>query len=200
MFRRGRRHIGHAWPALRPWARSPLAPYARQELLRANRLMETGDFANAAVLYGQLARTLHDLGRLRQAGHLYLQAARARRLSGQIRPALDFYEQGLAIFAQAAMWEAFERAGSRAVEALRQQNQPQAADELAGWMQTTRPSHPPIGAAEPAEPASPRPRVARGTLPLKCPSCGATIRPDEVEWVDDLRAECDYCGSTLAAE
>ena len=195
MFRRGQRRIGRAWPAQRPGASSPLAPYARQELVRANRLMETGDFANAAVLYSQLARTLHDLGRLRQAARLYVQSARALRLSGQIKPALETYQQGLGLFVQAGAWQAFERVGGRALAELRQQNQSQAADELSSWIQTTRQSRPPESVVAAGGEAAPRKK-----LPLKCPSCGASVRPDDVEWIEDGYAECGYCGSTLAVE
>jgi hypothetical protein len=34
-------------------------------------------------------------------------------------------------------------------------------------------------------------------LPTYCPSCGATVRPDEVEWLDEVTAECAYCGSLV---
>jgi len=37
-------------------------------------------------------------------------------------------------------------------------------------------------------------------LPAKCPSCGGTVIPDEVHWVEDGRALCDYCGSILEAQ
>jgi DNA-directed RNA polymerase subunit RPC12/RpoP len=193
MFRRRGRRIGHVWPPLRPWARSPMDDHARQDLQRANRLMEIGDFTNAALLYEKLARKVHDLVRPRQAAHLYVQAARGRILAGQVQPGLELLEQGLSTFAQAGLWEAFERVGSRVVDELRQQNQPQAAQDLFKWMETMRTNHPPsITQVESKE--SPH-----RELPLKCPSCGATVRPDEVEWVDEDRAACEYCGSMLAA-
>jgi len=193
MWRRRRRMIGHVWPPLRPWARSPLGPRTRQDLQRANRLMEIGDFSNAAFLYEKLARKVHDLGRPRQAAHLYVQAARAKILADQVQPGLEILEQGLSTFSQAGLWEAFERVGSRAVDELRQQDQPQAAQDLVKWLESIRQNRPPSYA--PAE--------MKGTLhqalPLKCPSCGATVRPDEVEWLEEERAVCDYCGSMLAA-
>jgi len=194
MLRRGRRPLGHVWPKLRPWASSPLKADARQDLTRANRLMEIGDFTNASILYSLLARKVHDLGRPRQAAHLYVQAARARILSGQVKPAQDLFQQGLAIFAQAGLWEPFDRVGKRAVEELRQHNQPQAADDLARWMQSTGQNRPSTSAPGQTQDSSPR------SLPFKCPSCGATVRSDEVEWIDEAHAVCDYCGSTLAAE
>jgi len=42
-------------------------------------------------------------------------------------------------------------------------------------------------------------RAHRGTLPGKCPSCGAPIKPDEVNWVGRNSAECPYCGSVVTA-
>jgi hypothetical protein len=37
-------------------------------------------------------------------------------------------------------------------------------------------------------------------LPTHCPSCGAAVKPDEVEWLDDITAECGYCGSPVREE
>ncbi len=193
-MRRRRGMIGHVWPPLRPWARSPLEASTQQDLRRANRLMEIGDFANAAALFEKLARSVHDLGRPRQAAHLYVQSARARLLAGQVQPAVDTMKQGLSIFAQAGLWEPFDRTGNRAVNELRQHNQPQAAEDLTRWIQDVwqKRATPPA----PAESQAAAPRK----LPLKCPACGATVRPDEVEWADEQNAICNYCGSVLPAE
>jgi len=193
MWRRRRRMIGNIPPAQRPWARSPLEPRARRDLQRANRLMEIGDFTNAAFLYEKLARKVHDFGAPRQAAHLYMQAARANVLSGQLKPGLELLEQGLSTFAQAGLWQTFDRAGSRAVEELRQQDKPQAAQDLINWLESMCQNRPLSSTPVEMKGSSPR------ALPLKCPSCGATVRPDEVEWLDEQRAVCDYCGSMLTA-
>jgi hypothetical protein len=37
-------------------------------------------------------------------------------------------------------------------------------------------------------------------LPTHCPSCGAAVKPDEVEWLDEITAECGYCGSPVREE
>jgi hypothetical protein len=42
--------------------------------------------------------------------------------------------------------------------------------------------------------SGPRPK-----LPSTCPKCGAPVRSDEIEWIDDRSAECIYCGTTLQA-
>ena len=42
-------------------------------------------------------------------------------------------------------------------------------------------------------------RSQGGRLPAQCPSCYAPLRSDEVEWVEDDRATCTYCGSIVLA-
>jgi len=37
-------------------------------------------------------------------------------------------------------------------------------------------------------------------LPTHCSSCGAAVKPDEVEWLDEITAECGYCGSPVREE
>lgn len=36
-------------------------------------------------------------------------------------------------------------------------------------------------------------------LPLKCPSCGAEVSHEGVDWVGPLEAQCSYCGGTMRA-
>ena len=36
-------------------------------------------------------------------------------------------------------------------------------------------------------------------LPLKCPSCGAEVSHENVDWVGPLEAKCSYCGGTMRA-
>ena len=36
-------------------------------------------------------------------------------------------------------------------------------------------------------------------LPLKCPSCGAEVSHENVDWVGPLEAQCGYCGGTMRA-
>jgi hypothetical protein len=35
------------------------------------------------------------------------------------------------------------------------------------------------------------------TLPAACPQCGAPVRSDEIEWIDQQSAECGYSGCIL---
>jgi hypothetical protein len=36
-------------------------------------------------------------------------------------------------------------------------------------------------------------------LPEKCPSCGAAISQEGIDWTGPLEAKCSYCGGTLRA-
>jgi hypothetical protein len=36
-------------------------------------------------------------------------------------------------------------------------------------------------------------------LPEKCPSCGASISHEGIDWTGPLEAKCNYCGGTLRA-
>lgn len=44
------------------------------------------------------------------------------------------------------------------------------------------------------------PTLEQPKLPTKCPQCGGTVHPDEVEWHMNRTAECEYCGSILEAQ
>ena len=36
-------------------------------------------------------------------------------------------------------------------------------------------------------------------LPEKCPSCGAGLSHEGIDWTGPLEAQCNYCGSTVRA-
>ena len=36
-------------------------------------------------------------------------------------------------------------------------------------------------------------------LPDKCPSCGAAVSQEGIDWVGPLEAKCNYCGGTVRA-
>ena len=71
------------------------------------------------------------------------------------------------------------------------------AMEFEAWLNQTAPVRPEhLPDARPDQPVQkPAPR-----LPGKCPFCGACLRSDMVEWIDDASAECPYCGSAVPAE
>ena len=37
-------------------------------------------------------------------------------------------------------------------------------------------------------------------LPEKCPSCGASLSHEDIDWTGPLEARCNYCGGTVHAK
>lgn len=37
-------------------------------------------------------------------------------------------------------------------------------------------------------------------LPERCPTCGAAIASEGIDWVGPLEAKCNYCGGTVKAQ
>ncbi len=37
-------------------------------------------------------------------------------------------------------------------------------------------------------------------LPSKCPSCGAALSPEGIDWVGPMEAKCTYCGGVVHAK
>jgi len=42
-------------------------------------------------------------------------------------------------------------------------------------------------------------RTTTVRLPVECPSCGAQVAHEKVDWVGPLEAQCNYCGATIRA-
>lgn len=202
MFRRGplrpRRMIGMRRQA------APLAEIARQALQNAHRMMDAGDYIPAAETFERLAEGAQARGMLQRAPQLYLQAGRARLLANQPQKGYDLVRKGLLLLAQTERWGSLHRFGSAAVAQLSQLGQAEKATQLQSWLETMLKDHP--EALQEADIPSPAVGTKQaGTvqaaktprLPAKCPFCGANMRPNEVEWLDDQTGECPYCGSPI---
>jgi hypothetical protein len=51
--------------------------------------------------------------------------------------------------------------------------------------------------------ATPRPdgtEIRTVRLPERCPTCGAAISSEGIDWVGPLEARCNYCGGTVKAQ
>ncbi|MFW9806163.1 MAG: hypothetical protein ACFFFK_05490 [Candidatus Thorarchaeota archaeon] len=42
-------------------------------------------------------------------------------------------------------------------------------------------------------------RTTTVRLPVKCPSCGAQVVHEKIDWIGPLEAQCTYCGATIRA-
>jgi hypothetical protein len=178
MRRMFRRHI-----------RKTLAQEVPPILQEANFAFDKGEYGRAGELFEKIAETADARGGPR-APLFYLQAGRARALAGQIQLAMPSLNRGFELLAQRGAWKKFQQAGKRAVRELMENGFTAESEELQAFLNRHSPREIPI-TPSPARP------IKKQTLPTHCPSCGAAVRPDEVEWLDEVTAECAYCGSLI---
>jgi hypothetical protein len=177
-------------PLRRPIKRS-LVNRVPPALQRANQLMANGAYSEAAEMFSHFAN-----GALMRNGPrapwFFLQAGQANMLGGNITASLEQFQKGLKIFADRGQMQQLSRAGSRIVNDLQSKGHFDAAKQMEGYLKEILPTDFVLS-------STPSAKVTR-TLPTKCPGCGGPIRSDEVEWADDVTAECPYCGSSIRAE
>jgi len=168
--------------------RKALAQDVPPILQEANFAFDKGEYGRAGELFEKIAETADARGGPR-ASLFYLQAGRARLFAGQTALAMPSLKRGLELLSQEGHLLRLRRAGRHLVDELRARGLEKEAAEIERW--TTTPEE---TASESEVQES---QIKRPLLPTHCPSCGAAVRPDEVEWLDDATAECAYCGSPI---
>jgi hypothetical protein len=178
--------IGRPFRALR----RALTPDVPPEIAQANKLLMNGDYVNAAPAFENLARRAEGRGGPR-APMFFIQAGRAHILNQQVEKGMINLRSGLSLLASTGRMDALQRAGSRIVRELDQLG-------LAGEARIIRELLSKQNITVSAQ--FPQTETPTRLLPTHCPSCGAPVRSDEVEWIDAATAECDFCGGAIRAE
>lgn len=155
-------------------------------LQQANQMMMSGEYTGAADAFKELAQTAESLFP-RRAPILYMEAGRAAALGGDVKTGVASLRLGLTMLASQGRLHRMRVLGQRAIEELKARGLNAEAEEIASLLGTSLPKE------LPAEPAL----IKRPVLPTHCPACGGAVNSNEIEWIDDLTAECDYCGSPL---
>ena len=172
-FRPGR---GRSFPEIPPPA-----------LRRAQGFMTAGNYTQALQIFEQLAHR-SEKNFPERTPFLFLQAGRAAILSGQTKLGVAHLRRGLTILSSQGRIARMQAFGQRAVDELNAHGLNVEADEIASLLSGNTPKE---------SSSAQSPEVKRPILPTHCPSCGAVVRPDDVEWLDEVTAECDYCGSPV---
>jgi hypothetical protein len=157
-------------------------------LQRAHELMASGNYPAAAEAFEQLARGA-EARQHPKTGQLYLQAGRARILAGQKEAGFAHLKRGLGLLAGQPVQ--LHHAGNRVVSELKEQGMTAEAQEISQWLATSLPVQNEARMESPAK---------KPILPTKCPGCGGPIRTEDVDWIDEVTAECNWCGSPVRAE
>jgi hypothetical protein len=171
MSRTFRRHI-----------RKTLAQDVPPILQEANFAFDKGEYGRAGELFEQIAQTATARGRPR-APLFYLQAGRARILAGQSSLGRPSLRRAVELLVEQRRPLRLHGVARRVISELQDRGLETEAAEVKGWLNN-------------ASPSIDEPTILPVLL-THCPSCGATVRPDEIEWLDDIAAECAYCGSPL---
>ncbi len=174
--------------------RRMFAPDIPPLLRRANQALSAGNYAEAANAYEQLARAAEARGGPR-APFFYIQAGRCKVRASQTADGITDLERGLGLFAARGRQHKAERVGQRVIGELNARNLKKEAQQITDYVEELVPGFAEGAAQSGKAPGSPRP-----ALPTHCPGCGAPLRPDEVEWLDDATAACEYCGSPVHGE
>jgi hypothetical protein len=174
MRRTFRRHI-----------RKTLAQEVPPILQEAIFAFDKGEYGRAGELFEKLAETASARGGPR-APLFYLKAGQSRVLAGQTALGMPSIKRGLAFLAQSERYLRLQSAGARVISELNEHGLNKEASEIETWLKTVLPSGTSFNTPG-----------KRPSLPTHCPSCGAGVRPDEVEWLDEATAECAYCGSPI---
>ncbi len=174
--------------AFRRQARKGFARQVPPILQEANLAFDKGEFGRAAELFERIAEGADARGGPR-APLFHLQAGRARILAGQTAQGMPSIKRGLSLLAERRQYQRLLNAKTRVIEELKARGLANEAAEIESWLNTIAPSTPEF---ETQLPPSKKP-----ILPTHCPQCGAALRPDEVEWLDEVTAECGYCGSPV---
>jgi HAMP domain-containing protein len=155
----------------------------------ANRLFAAGRTGEAATIFARLAQEMEDSQHPRRAANLHARAAHAYADGQNGSAALTQARAALSLFIQYKMVnrtpqfytnitnKMTQRGMSKEVELIRHE-----FGKLVGEL--------------PAQISQGRVGT-HGSLPSTCTQCGAPLRSDEVEWVDDQTVECGYCGALM---
>lgn len=157
-------------------------------LKRAHHLMASGDYTAAASAFYELARKAEDRFPER-APMLYLEAGRAALLAGDGKKSVPHFRKALALLGAQRRFQRVQAVGRRIVAELNERGMTAEAQEISAVVQNNL-------AADQA-PNTQSMSSKQAVLPTHCPSCGAALKPDEVEWLDQVTAECGYCGSPV---
>jgi hypothetical protein len=185
-------------PPFPPHRRSPLGRRPRIALIEAQRLKEAGDYQTAANIFERLAKGAEERN-IERAPFLFLQAAHCFLLDGQAQHSVELTKQSLSLLAKAERWSALYRSGTRAIKVLEENGQQDVALKMQSWLDEQLADHPEAKTA-PISPPLPQSGRQPPHLPEKCPYCGASLRSDQVLWIDERSAECVYCGSVVSTD
>jgi hypothetical protein len=161
-------------------------------LKQANQWMENGEPAKAAPLFAQLANEMKMGRHPRRAANMYARAAHAFADANNEPAALAHTRSALELFSALSMFQRTPVFFANITRHLINRGMKSSADELQreyGSLVSSQPSQ---------SPQMKQPQ--HGLLPTNCPKCGAPVQREDINWVDENTAECEFCGTFMRTE
>jgi hypothetical protein len=159
-----------------------------ERLQRANRLMAEEAYIEAGNLFEELASGAARR-RIPRAPQLFLQAGNAFIKAGKHEHGFDLLRRGLHLMERMGQYRRLPIVSQRVLNELESLGLVEERETLEKEIQQLLSQK---GLSFSTEIKEQKPR-----LPGKCPQCGGTVHPNEIEWIDDRTATCVYCGSIL---
>jgi hypothetical protein len=158
---------------------------ALQRLRRAHAWLEAGEHLRAAAAFDELAAGAQ-ARRLPQGAWLMLQAGRAWLLAGRPDHSQPRFQEGLRLLEEQGDRDRAQLVAHQIIVELERRGLADQASSIASWR--SGPGDRPMAA-----------RDIQLSLPAKCPYCGASVLPGEVDGYAEGQAMCAYCGSVISA-
>ena len=178
--------------------RRPPIGRAERALHVAHQLLGTGHPEEAARIFNTLADGMDMRGMEIRAAMIRMQAAYAEALSNKSLQAVRSASMALDILSIANRPMKTASSTGRVIIVLRQKGHEKEAAELEAKVDALLEKAGSSRQQVMQQLAAAR-GIHHGELPAKCPSCGGSLLPDEVEWHDASTASCTYCGSAVKA-
>jgi hypothetical protein len=170
----------------------PILGPGLQRLRLAHARREAGDHRTAADEFHALAER-GEAGGIPRSVQAFVLAGQSYLLAGQHDEGVADLQRSVQAAVRFGQLPRLAAASTRIAAELRADGFGQEADAFLDMLASA--GQQPLASQPSAGPAQATPR-----LPPKCPSCGGTIHPGEVEWVDPHSIACEYCGSVVQAE
>lgn len=182
-------------PRMRGAAVPPAVEAARRQLAEANRLLEAGQPLQAAAIFARVSEQAAQHGLPGRAAHLAARAGHAFLLGEDAERAQAHIRRAVHLSIQAGDIPGAVQMLRRALSELEEGGYSEAAQSLRAEFEERLQRHG-LSLADEA----PAPARRSAGLPGQCPSCMGPVRPDEVEWLDEVSVLCSYCGTVIKAE
>ncbi len=166
-----------------------LTPDQLNALRQVNQLITSGHSIEAAGIFAQLAQQMANTNHPRRAANFHAQAAHLYADGNDAAQSLAHAQAALKLFIQYQMSNRTLRFYTNITQKMHNRGMTANAAQLEKEFK-------PIVGSLPAPTQSPSIQ-AHGRLPSSCPQCGAPVRSDEVDWIDNTSAECLFCGGVI---